>query len=715
MSLVRMRKSASCVNVRASFALIVPAFLLSGMSAEAAPPKPQPKKRPAATKPVLPAATDASARGEEPEPPVLSNMPGTNELVTFVISKMKYDHFYFKRIEQVKKRGGTYKDLTPDEFEKEAERARIYVPVLDEFFKELTEYDAGKPLQLPPTDPAFRVYTNLIAILNLFQAFDRRDFKSAVDYGARVVIDRRENLGLFRGQSAQYYVALYRHFFYLMSVSYYNQGKANAAAEWLARIEGDTDLQKLKAQIASRAEVEVDKRAERIEELRNRPLAIAAFGNLTKNPADDWIGPGMAEVLSVDLSKASDLFIVERGQIAAVQSEMRLSQLGITNDNDATQMGKMLNAGSILTGSYQTEGGDITFRIRLLDADNGQILAAAEGKVTMADLVPGVRKLAMSALRELGWVDSVNENALAAAHSPRPDTIRDLMQARLLMATKGDEAKALYARAIREDPAYANLFADLKNQFAGLAATVGILPFINISGNEADSWMVRGVAEALSTDLPKMSFTVVERTQLDAVLRAETTGQIINTGSAQEIGRKAGADFVVLGSILHQAPLVRIDARFVEVKTGVIVMSSSVENRADSFMAALVALSADIAKSFNQSLGKDTIEALAGNTMSATSFEKYVRQQLAKESLQRSAQLNLSESPPPPVEEETSITSRWWFWTGVGAVLVGAGATIGIFASHRGKDAPVNPNNNGQNPVTVTFVGSAPGQAGGTP
>jgi TolB-like protein len=666
--------------------------------------------------PVTPgvAATKPKARVEEVEPPVLSEMPGTNELQAFILSKLQYDHFYFKRIAQVKKRGGTYKDLTPDQLDKEAERARVYVPVLDEFFKEIDAYKAGKPFQLPPTDAVFRVYTNLVAILDMFQAYDRRDYKTALEYGARVVIDRRENLGLFRGETAEYYLALYRHFFYLMSASSYNLGKYDAAVEWLVRIEADTDLQKLKAQIASRTAGHIDKRADRIEELRNRPLAISAFGNLTKNPADDWIGPGMAEVLSVDLSRHSDLFIVERGQIAAVQSEMRLSQLGITNDNDATQMGRMLNAGSILAGSYQTEGTAISFRLRLIDADNGQVLGAAEGSVPTTDLVPGIRKLAIAILRNLGWVDNVNENELSAAHAPRSDTVRDLMQARILMSTKADEAKALYARAIREDPAYANLFADLKNQFAGLAATVGVLPFINISGNVADGWMIRGVAEALATDLPKMSFTVVERTQLDAVLNTEATGQIISTDSAQEIGRKTGADFVVLGSILHQAPLIRLDARFVEVKTGIIVTSASVDNQANNFMAALAALSAEIAKTFNESLGKDTIEKLAGNTMSAADFEKYIRQQLAKEGLQKHAALGPTE-PLPPLEVDVPLTSRWWFWTSVG-LAVGGSVVAGIVATQGHKDNAVNPNdNNGQHSVTVTLVGSAPRQSGVTP
>jgi TolB-like protein len=577
------------------------------------------------------------ANQKDVEPHILAGEPGTNELEDFIFSKMKFDHYYFKRIVQVKERGGTYQNLTPDDLEKEVKRAHVYIPFLDEFAKELDDYKAGKPFQLPPGDPVFRVYANLTAILDLFQAFDRKNFRAAVDYGNRVVIDRRQDLGLFRGSAAEYYVALYRHFFYLMSVSHYNLGEQDAAVAWLARTTADADLQAIKEQLANRPQQKIDKRAEHLMELKNRPLAIAELGNLAKNPADDWIGPAVAEVLTADLSRYSDFFIVERRQIDAVLSEVRLSQLGVTNENEAAQVGKMLSAGSILSGSYRSQGTVVSIQLRVFDADAGQVLGTAEGDVSISELVPGVRKLATVMLGNMGWLDSVVEGQLSIAHAPRSETLRDLIQARLMMSTNAEEAKRLYAHAVRDDPAYANLFVELKNRFAGLAATVGILPFVNLSGNDADRWMAQGVAEALATDLPKMNFTVVERTQLAEVLKTESVGQIIGTDNAQEIGRKAGADFVVLGSILYQEPVIRIDARFVDVKSGVVATSCSIENRTGNFMKALATLSAELAQTFNEPLAKEAADKLLGNTMSADDFERLIRQEHAKASLPRSA------------------------------------------------------------------------------
>jgi TolB-like protein len=316
---------------------------------------------------------------------------------------------------------------------------------------------------------------------------------------------------------------------------------------------------------------------------------------------------------------------------------VRLSQLGITNENEAAQVGKMLSAGSILSGSYRSKGTVVSIQLRIFDAEAGQVLGTAEGDVAISELVPGVRKLATGMLGGMGWLDSVVESQLSIAHAPRSETLRDLIQARLMMSTNAEEAKGLYARAVHDDPAYANLFVELKNRFAGLSATVGILPFVNLSGDAADRWMAQGVSEALAADLPTMNFTVVERTRLAEVLKTESVGQIIGTDNAQEIGRKAGADFVVLGSILHQGPVIRIDARFVDVKSGVVATSCSIENRTGDFMKALATLSADMAKTFNQPLDKEAAGKLLGNTMSADDFEKLMRQEHAKASLPRSA------------------------------------------------------------------------------
>ena len=50
-------------------------------------------------------------------------------------------------------------------------------------------------------------------------------------------------------------------------------------------------------------------------------------------------------------------------------------------------------------------------------------------------------------------------------------------------------------------------------------------------------------------------------------------------------------------------------------------------------------------------------------------------------------QIALAEVPAPVVEEDKSILGRWWFWTAVGAVVVG-GVTAGVVATQAPKHVP---------------------------
>jgi hypothetical protein len=135
------------------------------------------------------------------------------------------------------------------------------------------------------------------------------------------------------------------------------------------------------------------------------------------------------------------------------------------------------------------------------------------------------------------------------------------------------------------------------------------------------------------------------------------------------------ADFIVAGSVLNQKPALRIDARFVDVRTGVVAETVSAEGQSAALLEVLATLSQEIARKFNQKLTDEQLKQLTGKKMSKEEFEKFVRNQLAKEALARAAK------PPPPAPPASveprpaQAKSRWPFWAAVGGVGVGALAT----------------------------------------
>jgi TolB-like protein len=186
-----------------------------------------------------------------------------------------------------------------------------------------------------------------------------------------------------------------------------------------------------------------------------------------------------------------------------------------------------------------------------------------------------------------------------------------------------------------------------------------------------------GTGEALASDLPQIGFRVVERTQLAAVLAERPIGQVIDPEQAKDAGKLAGADFVVLGSVLHQRPRVRADVRFTDVRTGIAINTASAEAPDDDFPRLLRELAQEIAKRFNEKLTEEQLAQLAGHRMSREDFERWARAQLAKETLARREAARAAAKAPKPYKGP-SRTPAWIAGSGVAVGLVTAGVATAM-------------------------------------
>jgi len=640
-----------------------------------------------------------------------ARMESAADLAASIHSKLGYDLSYFSNVLALRARGRTLGGVPPGVFAREAARAATNLPVLRKYEAEKTAPPAGGYFTLPHSDERHRVYTNLLAILNLSIAYDARDFGAAIAYGRRVQVTDKQALGQVRGDDPDYYVTLYREFFFLMAAACFRAGQDADAVRWLARVEADADLQRLKARIASEPKPETETRDDRLEALRRRPVAVLPFDTAAQDAGRAWMREGLAEVLGADLVQHTDLVLVERAQLGNALLETKLAQLGFTDDRATAALGRLVRAGTLVAGAVLPEGDSLRLSLRLLDAEQATVLAAATRPTTDERLLADLREAALELLGAASFVDPDAAEALRASRVPGTGTVRDLMKARVLAATRSAEAKALYAKAVREDPACARLFDDLQREFSDVSATVAVLPFANVTGAPEDAWMGRGAAEALSSDLPKMRFTVVERAQLRELLETAAVGEIVDAGGARELGRRAGADFTVVGSILRQKPQIRVDARFVEVRTGAVLFGVSVQDARDDFMAALAALSGEIARHLNEPLAEETLAQLAARKTSPAELERFARQELARESLARearagqirerearelearvreeAARLARAPAPAPPAPPRRSRTP---FWLAVGATAAGTAlaATGFLVSDGHGDEAGYN-------------------------
>jgi len=113
---------------------------------------------------------------------------------------------------------------------------------------------------------------------------------------------------------------------------------------------------------------------------------------------------------------------------------------------------------------------------------------------------------------------------------------------------------------------------------------VAVLDFRN-NGPTDMSYMQSGIADMLITTLAQSkNLDVVERAQLDKLVKEMSLGSsgLIDPAGAAQLGKGAGAQWVVIGSFMPMGKAVRIDAKVVAVETGIVIPNGTTSAKAAS-------------------------------------------------------------------------------------------------------------------------------------
>ncbi|MEQ8280733.1 MAG: FlgO family outer membrane protein [Deltaproteobacteria bacterium] len=556
-----------------------------------------------------------------------------------ILTKLDYDRSYFLRVQRLHARRKLPEGITAEVFAQEVKRARAYLPVLQAIDAQTPAFRKGAPFEQPGATELYRVYDNLVGLLNMVQNIAKGEYELVLAYGERISIRTVRDLGLRRQGEPKYRLQLLREYFYMMGSASFRMGRDDDAVKWFERIDSDPDLRALRDLVDEPDLSPEEKRLRRLSGVRLSSIGVMPFENVGQDASLEWVERGMMEVLSSDLVRFTDLSIVERSQLEKVIGEYQL-QYVLDGENDQLEkIESLLGAGSLLVGSFRRASeGTVELNIRLVDLSTGIILAVGTGAAPEDDLFSKAREVLIGLLESIGWVDAIAVTELRTARVPERTVIRDLVNARKLLSTEEAEARRLYAKALRSDPTYAALFEELKQEFPEESARVAILPFVNLDETSQDAWLVEAIQESLQTDLPTLGFRIVERAQIDQVLKEYFTGTSTTTDDLQEgreIANRLRADFVVLGAVLDREGLLRIDARMVEVKSGEILFSATVTGKKDDLMNVLTSLSEGIARSANHSLSEEVMGELVGRKLSRSELEKRAREELERQHLRR--------------------------------------------------------------------------------
>ena len=102
-------------------------------------------------------------------------------------------------------------------------------------------------------------------------------------------------------------------------------------------------------------------------------LAVSPFANLSEDKSLGYIGFQIYEFMTAMFSELEGYRVVERRDLKKVFEEQKMQLLGLTDEENAVELGNILNATRILAGSYMVENGRLTIYGRVVDVETGEV------------------------------------------------------------------------------------------------------------------------------------------------------------------------------------------------------------------------------------------------------------------------------------------------------------------------------------------------------
>jgi len=214
-----------------------------------------------------------------------------------------------------------------------------------------------------------------------------------------------------------------------------------------------------------------------------RRVMILPFRNLTQQAADNWLRDSFSESLLMGLGRVKSLQLVERAELAQVIKEQAFMQTLMADPDKAPQIGKLVGADYMVTGSFQKVGSRIQVNARLIRVQTGEIDASTLTQVQgsfeqLFELQQNLADQLVDKLQVERKADEIQKmkSSIAATRSTKAQEYYLKAKERedfLVGEQTLSEAIQNYRAAIQEDPNYALAWAGLAESLASRAQLKG--------------------------------------------------------------------------------------------------------------------------------------------------------------------------------------------------------------------------------------------------
>jgi tetratricopeptide (TPR) repeat protein len=255
---------------------------------------------------------------------------------------------------------------------------------------------------------------------------------------------------------------------YYLGVIYLEQGRrAEAIAQWQRYVEMDPQsenafkIRKMLTLLLREEARESARQAVAAEatitsgQADDQTIAVTTFKNLGSNQLGP-LGKGMAAMLISDLSQVPDLQVVDRIRLQALLEEMALGTSGLVDKQTAPQVGRLLKAKHVTTGSLtDLESINMMIASVVMDTDQQTSIGSQQAQGGLAQFYDLEKKIACQIIEDIGrdcrtvpaGFKKIHTRSMPAlvAYSRGLD---DFDQERYV------EARAMFQKSLEEDPQF---------------------------------------------------------------------------------------------------------------------------------------------------------------------------------------------------------------------------------------------------------------------
>ena len=194
-------------------------------------------------------------------------------------------------------------------------------------------------------------------------------------------------------------------------------------------------------------------------------LAVLPFRNASGDPALDWLGPSLAEMLSTDVGQSSRLRTVSQDRVHQVLSDLRVPPNNSPDPTTLHRMAEFSGSDTLVFGQYAKFGGQIRIDAVLQDLKHDRTVPIKIDAVDEKDIPGAVDRLAAAVRENLSFSSDVVKELKASSFQPTshsPDALRDYNRGiQLLRDGKNLDAVKMLENAIQEDPQFALAYSRL--------------------------------------------------------------------------------------------------------------------------------------------------------------------------------------------------------------------------------------------------------------